>query len=164
MGVETERKFLVKSDAWRADADAGTVMAQGYLADTERAVVRVRVAGSRGFLTVKGRNTGISRAEYEYPIPAADALQMLETLSCGGIVRKTRFRVASGAGLTWEIDVFEGENAGLVTAEIELPDEKTVFEKPAWLGAEVSGDARYYNSNLAKSPYRTWSVREDASS
>lgn len=156
MGVETERKFLVKSDAWRATAGAGTVMAQGYLADTERAVVRVRVAGSRGFLTVKGRNTGISRAEFEYDIPAGDALTMLETLSCGGIVKKTRFRVPAGEGLTWEIDVFEGENAGLVTAQIELPSEGTTFVKPAWLGKEVSGEARYYNSNLAKTPYTRW--------
>ena len=118
MGVETERKFLVKSDAWRATAGAGTVMAQGYLADTERAVVRVRVAGNSGFLTVKGRNTGISRAEFEYDIPAGDALTILETLSCGGIVKKTRFRVPAGEGLTWEIDVFEGENAGLVTRRV----------------------------------------------
>ena len=90
MGVETERKFLVKSDAWRATAGAGTVMAQGYLADTERALVRVRVAGNCGFLTVKGRNTGISRAEFEYDIPAGDALTILETRTCGGIVKKTK--------------------------------------------------------------------------
>ena len=82
---------------------------------------------------------------------------MLETLSCGGIVKKTRFRVPAGEGLTWEIDVFEGENAGLVTAEIELPSESTAFVKPAWLGKEVSGEARYYNSNLAKTPYTRWS-------
>lgn len=156
MGREIERKFLVKDGSWRAAAEGtGTRIRQGYLKTGGGATVRVRLAGGEGFLTVKGPSRGIERAEYEYRIPAGDAAEMLEGLCGGRVVEKTRWRVPAGeGGLVWEVDVYGGKNAPLSTAEIELPDEGTVFARPGWLGKEVSGEARYRNSELAVRPAR----------
>lgn len=155
MGIEIERKFLVVGDAWR-QAPA-TAYAQGYLSRDHRRTVRVRIVEDSAWLTVKAASVGATRAEFEYPIPVADAREML-ALCDGPLVRKTR-RVLVHAGATWEIDEFEGDNAGLVVAEIELAAEDAAFEPPPWLGAEVTHDARYFNSNLAAAPYSTWADR-----
>jgi adenylate cyclase len=113
------------------------------------------VAGPRGSITVKGKNVGARRAEFEYEIPAADAERMLDTLCKRPLIEKVRYTLAIGPH-TWEIDVFEGDNAGLVVAEIELSREDEAFEKPDWVGNEVTDDPRYFNSNLVANPYRTW--------
>jgi adenylate cyclase len=155
MGLEIERKFLVKNASWRDAVEERRPILQGYLAEAGRATVRVRTAGGRGFLTVKGRTTGVTRAEFEYEIPIEDARAMLETLSSLPVIEKVRHRVRCGAYL-WEVDVFAGENAGLVLAEIELASEDASFEVPDWAGAEVSDDPRYYNLNLARHPFRRW--------
>jgi len=152
MGIEIERKFLVAGDAWRAAP--GQAFAQGYLNRDKQRTVRVRIAGDAAWLTIKGANAGATRAEFEYPIPVADA-QALLALCDGPLVRKIR-RVVQSGGHCWEIDEFQGDNAGLVVAEIELHAEDEVFERPAWLGAEVTHDPRYFNSNLAAVPYATW--------
>jgi adenylate cyclase len=153
MGMEIERKFLVKNDAWRA---LGVPMhyAQGYLiADGER-TVRVRVAGANGFLTIKGKSQGISRLEFEYLIPREEALEILQ-LSVTPMIEKYRTKVLF-EGKIWEIDEFEGDNKGLIMAEIELKSENEAFSVPAWIGQEVTGDIRYYNSHLAVNPFKNW--------
>src|SRR6478736_10205607 len=156
MGIEIERKFLVTGDGWRQGA--GLAYAQGYLNRDPQRTVRVRIAGGMAFLTVKGASKGATRAEFEYAIPVDDAAQLLE-LSDGPVVRKVR-RVIEHAGSTWEVDEFEGDNAGLVLAEVELQSEDQAYAKPDWLGREVTGDPRYYNSSLAANPYSRW--REEA--
>jgi len=153
MGIEIERKFLVVGDAWRAAP--ALAYAQGYLNRDPQRTVRVRLVQQRAWLTIKGANAGATRAEFEYPIPPSDAEQLL-ALCDGPLVRKLRRRVEH-AGHTWAIDEFQGDNAGLVVAEIELPAEDAAFERPGWLGAEVTHDPRYFNSNLASAPYCTWS-------
>ncbi len=154
MGVEIERKFLVSSDAWRQLGEA-TLLRQGYLcADPER-TVRVRIEGEQGVLTIKSKNEGASRGEWEYPIPLADAEELLDRLCERPLVEKYRRRI-DHAGFTWEVDEFLGENAGLVVAEIELPAEDTVFDLPGWIGREVTGERRYYNSSLIRLPYSKW--------
>jgi adenylate cyclase len=155
MGLEIERKFLVRNASWRDAVEDCEPILQGYLAEAGRATVRVRVKGDRGFLTIKGRTTGVTRSEYEYAIPIEDARAMLETLSSLPIIDKVRHRVRCGGHL-WEVDVFAGENAGLVLAEIELESENEAFEVPDWAGVEVSDDPRYYNSNLARHPVSRW--------
>ncbi len=157
MGIEIERKFLVAGDAWRAAP--GRHYAQGYLNRDKRRTVRVRIVEHEAWLTIKGENAGATRAEFEYPIPVADARQLL-ALADGPQVRKIR-RVVHHAGHAWEIDEFQGDNAGLVVAEIELHAEDEAFERPAWLGAEVTHDPRYFNSSLAAAPYRTWPEARD---
>ena len=152
MGIEIERKFLVVGDDWRSAP--AVPYAQGYLNRDKQRTVRVRIAQDAAWLTVKGISTGAARAEFEYAIPVADAGQLL-ALCDGPVVRKTR-RVVEHAGAKWEIDEFEGDNAGLVVAEIELASEDAAFEPPPWLGAEVTHDPRYFNSSLATAPYRTW--------
>ena len=152
MGIEIERKFLVAGDGWRAAP--AVPYAQGYLNRDKQRTVRVRIAQDQAWLTVKGVSVGATRAEFEYAIPVADAEQLL-ALCDGPVVRKTR-RVVEHAGARWEIDEFEGDNAGLVVAEIELASEDARFEPPPWLGAEVTHDARYFNSSLATAPYSTW--------
>ena len=156
MGIEIERKFLVVGDGWRQGE--GISYAQGYLNRDAERTVRVRIAGDRAFLTVKGVSRGATRAEFEYEIPVTDASQLLE-LSDGPVVRKVR-RLVEYEGSTWEVDEFLGDNAGLVVAELELDSEDATFAKPAWLGREVTDDPRYYNSNLAAHPYSRW--REEA--
>ena len=161
MAVEIERRFLVKNDLWRGLAP-GRVFRQGYLAAEKGRSVRIRTEGDRAVITVKGAAHGASRLEFEYPIPFADCTEMLEKLAIKPLIEKTRTRIpeSSGTGLVWEVDDFHGANAGLVVAEIELPDPETPFEKPAWLGREVTGVARYLNAALARRPYSTWDEAE----
>ena len=153
MRVEIERKFLVRSDAWRRMADEGMICRQGYLASDDQKTVRVRRIGDRGFLTIKGATSGISRAEFEYEIDAADAGQLL-TL-CETVVEKIRYQLQH-AGVTWEIDVFHGANQGLVLAEVELASEDQPIELSDWVGEEVSDDPRYFNACLARHPFSEW--------
>ncbi len=154
MGIEIERKFLVKKETWENNADAGLSCRQGYLhADSEK-TIRVRIMGEKAYLTVKGKSSGISRAEYEYEIPVSDASALMDL--CSSIIQKTRFFI-SHKGMTWELDVFEGLNRGLVMAEIELESEDQLLELPDWTGTEVSDDSRYYNACLARNPFSTWS-------
>ena len=153
MAVEIERKFLVRNppiEQW----GAGKKIAQGYLSKGKGITVRVRIKGDQGFITVKGKTTGFSRAEYEYEIPYSDAEELLK-LCDGGVIIKTRWLV-NWADHLWEVDVFEGENQGLIVAEIELTAENEVFERPTWLGEEVSSDPRYFNSSLANHPWSKW--------
>lgn len=157
MGQEIERKFLLKNDGWRALAP-GTLYRQGYLNSTKERTVRIRTIGDRAFLTIKGITTGATRAEYEYPIPLEDCNAMLDTLAEKPVIEKKRYKIRQG-DLTWEIDEFFGENAGLIVAEVELQSEGQAFGKPEWLGAEVTADPRYFNSNLVKHPYTKWQTR-----
>ena len=156
MGIEIERKFLVRDLSVVANL-AGTAMRQGYLSVDPARTVRVRVAGLRAFVTIKGAGSesGASRAEYEYEIPAPDAEELLDRLALRPLIEKTRYRVAAG-DLVWEIDVFRGDNDGLVVAEVELPSEATEVALPEWIGTEVTGDQRYYNASLVSRPYRDW--------
>lgn len=153
MATEIERKFLVNSDAWR-DGQPGVLLQQGYLSRDPDRTVRVRVAGDAAFLTIKGRSEGISRVEFEYPVPVEDARALL-ALCLPPLIEKRRHEVRHG-GHVWEIDEFLGANAGLIVAELELPAEDTAFEHPSWLGREVSDDPRYYNSNLSQVPFSAW--------
>jgi adenylate cyclase len=155
MGVEVERKFLVSDDSWRDGVTTATRIVQGYIAQTPSATVRVRVKGDKGFLTVKGLSVGVSRSEFEYEVPVPDALAMLEELAQGPVIDKVRHLVPVG-GHVWEVDVFAGDNAPLVMAEVELASADEHFERPGWAGLEVSDDQRYFNVNLARSPYSTW--------
>ncbi|MDZ7890891.1 MAG: CYTH domain-containing protein [Rhodoferax sp.] len=152
MGIEIERKFLVSGDAWRNDS--GVLYRQGYLNRDKARTVRIRIAGGVAFLTIKGKSTGATRAEFEYPVPLEDA-QALLALCDGPLIEKTRY-VVLYAGHRWEVDEFASDNAGLVVAELELSAEDEAFEHPAWLGAEVTHDARYFNSNLAAHPFSAW--------
>jgi len=157
MGIEIERKFLVDHNKWRQlTKPVGTSYRQGYLANTGENTVRVRIAGSRGFITIKGLTKGISRKEFEYPIPVDDAAELLDDLA-GPTVEKIRYRI-DFEGHTWEVDEFSGDNEGLIIAEIELSDEAEAFKKPDWIADEVSSDERYYNSNLSKNPYKNWGM------
>jgi CYTH domain-containing protein len=153
MGTEIERKFLVDPARWTPSGQ-GRPYRQGYLA-TEGTTVRVRTDGSHGWLTIKAARVGISRAEFEYEIPMDDANWMLSNACCSAVVEKRR-HVEIHHGMRWEIDVFEGENAGLLIAEIELPAENTPFVHPHFLLEEVSEDGRYANSSLSRRPYRSW--------
>ena len=155
MALEIERKFRVVSDAWRAGVSERALLRQGYLANTARASVRVRTDGHGGWLSVKAMRPGMSHEEYEAAIPAADAAEMLERLCEGRLIEKWRHIVVH-AGSRWEIDEFLAENAGLVIAELELAAEDAPFERPAWLGAEVTDQERYYNFRLAQQPFRLW--------
>lgn len=154
MGVEIERKFLVASDAWRRDVTGSHVLRQGYLSRHDCPTVRVRTDGEHAWLTLKTRGQGITRGEFEYAIPADDAEKLLA--ACGGrVIEKMRHIVPHGSH-RWEVDVFGGDNAGLVLAEIELSCEQEKFERPPWIGEEVTGDPRYYNSYLAAKPFARW--------
>lgn len=157
MKQEIERKFLVRSDAWRVASVSARRMRQGYLCLDPGRTVRVRLAGEEAWLTIKGLGTGAARPEYEYPIPPADARVLLDALCLPGQIDKTRHCIPYG-GLVFEVDVFHGENEGLVLAEVELPATDTVVEQPEWLGEEVTGDERYFNAYLARHPFRTWSA------
>ena len=155
MPYEIERKFLVRDDSWRASARAPLSIRQGYLTCNGSLSVRIRVIDQiRAKLAVKSAVSKIRRLEFEYEIPIGDAGALLSLRECG-LVEKLRYRLP-WHGLTWDIDVFQGENQGLVIAEIELPDEDKAFEKPDWLGLELTSDPRYSNSNLAKRPFGSW--------
>ena len=154
MAQEIERKFLVAGASWKSGA-TGTPIRQGYLSSTKECTLRVRIAGDKAFLTIKGVNRGITRTEFEYPIPVADAEAMLEVLCERPLIEKTRWVVVF-EGFTWEVDEFHGENAGLVVAEVELPNAETNPPLPTWVREEVSSDPRYFNANLVKKPYTAW--------
>jgi len=154
MAHEIERKFLVDVAAWKPVA-AGTLFRQGYLSSQKERVVRVRIEGTVAKLTIKGATQGVTRVELEYPIPLADAELMLGTLCEQPLIEKTRHKEPHG-GKLWEIDVFHGDNEGLVMAELELTSEDETYETPAWVVREVSDDPRYYNSNLIAAPYKSW--------
>ena len=154
MGKEIERKFLVKGDSWRALAQ-GTKYRQGYLNSVKERVVRVRTIADKGFLTIKGITTGATRVEYEYEIPVADADAMLDELCERYLIEKKRYKI-DFRGFIWEVDEFFGENQGLIVAEVELESEDQSYEKPEWIGKEVTGDPKYFNSNLALNPYLKW--------
>jgi adenylate cyclase len=154
MGIEIERKFLLAGEGWRGLGET-VLLRQGYLSLDPARVVRVRIEGERAFLTIKGKSQGATRGEWEYPIPVPEAAELLDTLCQAPLIEKYRHRIAFGAH-TWEIDEFLGANAGLVVAEIELSSETEAFDKPDWIGAEVTQDARYFNSNLIRHPYSAW--------
>lgn len=158
MGIEIERKFLVTSDGWKGQGH-GEFMRQGYICSDPARIVRVRIEGQCAMLTIKAKTVGISRGEWEYPIPLADAQQLLDGLCEKPLIEKTRYRIPID-GFTWEVDEFRGENAGLVVAEIELASEAETFVKPAWIGLEVSHDHRYANANLFKHPFQSWTESE----
>ena len=154
MAQEIERKFLVADPSFLKPL-TGSQIKQGYIAGKERSAARIRIRDSGAFLTLKSETRGITRSEFEYEIPLADAEEMLETLCAPPHIEKTRY-VVEWKRHTWEIDVFHGGNEGLIVAEIELATADQAFEKPPWLGREVSQDARYFNSNLAHCPYGDW--------
>lgn len=154
MAKEIERKFLVTNQDWKKEA-TGTLYRQGYLSSVKERTVRVRIINDKAFMTVKGANSGITRLEFEYEIPLADATIMLDSLVEKPIIEKKRYKIKQDQ-LTWEVDEFLGDNVGLIVAEIELENEQQTFTKPAWIGQEVSDDQRYYNSNLVLHPYKNW--------
>ena len=158
MPREIERKFLLKSDAWRSQVLESRQMSQGYLASGGNVSIRVRIAGDEAWLNIKAGGFVASRQEYEYPLPLDEARELL-ALAERPLVEKTRHYVEQGA-LTWEIDEFRGDNSGLVVAELELDSEDADFARPSWLGAEVTELRRYYNVCLVKHPYRAWNEAE----
>ena len=167
MGIEIERKFLLADESWRAAVERSEPMAQGYLVGAQalregyaRASVRARVAGEQAWLNIKAATPGIARTEFEYPLPAADARAMLASL-CDGVLEKVRHHVRV-EGVLFEIDEFNGDNDGLIVAEVELPAVDAAFPRPSWLGREVSTLTRYYNVNLIAHPYRQWTPAERA--
>lgn len=165
MGKEIEHKFLTKSNAYR-QLGSGTFYRQGYIPTLNGMTVRVRIAGTRAFVTFKDHAVGLTRHEFEYEVPVEEAQQMLNLMCSPEQIQKTRYIVPACDGIApdgsivknlhWEIDEFGGENEGLVVAEIEVPEEGTTFTLPDWIGPEVTGDHRYYNSQLCKHPYKSW--------
>lgn len=151
MGIEIERKFLLKNEEWRSEVSSKTIIKQGYLNSDKERTVRIRVRNDKGFLTIKGENTNATRQEYEYEIPVPDAESLL-LLCQKPIIEKVRYLVPRG-GKTWEIDDFGGDNLGLILAEIELESEEEQIEIPSWIGTEVTHDTRYFNSSLISHPY-----------
>lgn len=156
MGKEIERKFLVKESNWQKSSK-GSLIQQGYIVIRKEKVVRIRIMNDKGYLSIKGTTTGATRNEYEYEIPLEDARQMLNNLCEKPILEKHRYKINQG-GMTWEIDIFHGDNEGLIVAEIELEYEDQEFEKPDWVDMEVTDDPKYFNSNLVKNPFKKWNV------
>jgi adenylate cyclase len=158
---EIERKFLVANEGWRELTEPGRSFRQAYLAETDRAAIRVRISdGKEAVITIKSAKPGLSRSEFEYSVPVADA-EALAELRQGSVLRKTRFRVPQ-TDMNWEVDVYHGENAGLVIAEIEVDSEDASVEKPPWVGKEVTGERRFYAAQLARRPFQSWSEAERA--
>lgn len=165
MGKEIERKFLVRTTDYTKLAEP-TYYKQGYIPTLTGITVRVRIAGTRAYITMKDRAVGFSRHEFEYEVPIADAQQMLDLMCSKPQIEKHRYVIDAGPGtladgspvegLHWEVDLFHGDNEGLVVAEIEVPSEDTKFNLPTWIGEEVTGDKRYYNSHLCANPYKNW--------
>lgn len=155
MATEIERKFLVRDDSWRSSSSRRLEIVQGYLANTDRGSIRIRVSGDEANLNIKSMTLGVTRKEYDYSIPAGDAREMLEELCLKPLIEKTRYYVEYN-GHIWEIDEFHGGNNGLVVAELEVENEDEAFDPPPWLGAEVSNDPRYYNVCLVEHPYSSW--------
>lgn len=154
MGKEIERKFLLKNENWRGLAE-GILYRQAYLNDGSGPTVRVRIIGERGFLAIKGPTVNAARQEFEYEIPHEEAAEMLDTLAVTPVVEKRRYTIPHDKFI-WEVDEFIGANQGLIFAEIELEDADQSFPLPSWVGEEVTDDPRYYNSNLARHPYTSW--------
>ncbi len=154
MGTEIEKKFLIINDDWRS-LGTGESYCQGYLNAEKGRTVRVRIINDHGILTIKGPNVGGTRLEYEYDIPINEAREMLYELCHKPLIEKTRYKIPF-EGFIWEVDQFTGENEGLIFAEIELSYEGQKFEKPPWIGEEVTDDSRYYNANLVNNPYSKW--------
>lgn len=165
MAREIERKFLVSGQAWKALAFKHTHFAQGYLNDiqdcTSKSSVRVRIEGDKANLNIKSLEIGLSRDEYEFVIPMHEAQKILKTLTVGPVIEKVRYLVRYGNHI-WEIDEFQGDNAGLVIAEVEMDSENDQILMPAWAGAEVTHEARFYNVSLSRYPYKDWSEDEKA--
>ena len=154
MAQEIERKFLVNID--KVDLpEQGLIICQGYIQTADKTTVRIRIMGDKAFLTLKGETRGISRSEFEYEIPVTDARQMLDELCKGPVIDKTRYLITHKAHL-WELDIFTGDNKGLIIGEVELDSEDEQPELPDWITEEVSGDKRYYNSNLLTHPFKNW--------
>jgi len=155
MGVEIERKFLLKDKSWRDNADTGTRFCQGYLSEDGPGSVRVRIEGDRANINIKSATLDMSRLEYEYSIPLSDAEQLLQDICIKPLIEKTRYHVHVH-GKLWEVDVFEGDNAGLTVAEVELQSKDESIVLPDWVAEEVTSDKRYYNVCLVKHPYKDW--------
>ena len=157
MGIEIERKFLVKNDSWRVQAYRSERISQGYLMNEKRMSIRIRSTDGQSWLTIKGSSSGngLTRAEYEYPIPQEDAEHLLKKMCTPPLIEKTRYWVRHGLHI-WEIDVFEGDNEGLVVAEVELGCSDESVDLPRWVGEEVSSDPRYLNASLVHRPYCHW--------
>jgi adenylate cyclase len=158
MATEIERKFLVDLECLakvHGELKNGTKIKQAYIATQDHTVVRLRVAGEQAFLTLKGKNNGISRSEFEYPVPPHQAEQIIKELCHGPSIDKTRYLIPIGQH-TWELDIFHGDNQGLVVAEVELETEQQDFQRPSWVTLEVSAESKYYNSSLINRPYSTW--------
>ena len=155
MGIEIERKFLVDQEKWQqVIKPQGKVYRQGYLLSDEKCTVRIRVADDVAYITLKGSTTGISRSEFEYTIPVNEGKEILKDMATS-FIEKTRYNI-NHAGNVWEVDVFEGDNQGLIIAEIELKHENQGFEKPEWIKNEVSDDRRYTNAYLSVNPFKNW--------
>lgn len=154
MAKEIERKFLVRGDTWRNLAE-GQYYCQGYVPTQGKQTVRIRIIGEQGYLTLKGPVVGISRSEFEYQIPVADARAILAELCQTPLIEKYRYQITLD-NLVWEVDEFLGENRGLIVAEVELTHAEQTVELPNWIGTEVTGDPKYYNSNLVKTPFNSW--------
>jgi adenylate cyclase len=154
MGIETERKYLVKGKSYKCGT-SGYLYKQGYLSTNPESVIRIRICNDKSYVTIKGKAEGISRLEFEYEIPLNDAEEMLNLLCEKPIIEKHRYKYEYMGDL-WEIDEFHGENEGLIVAEIELDNENSVFSKPEWLGEEVTGVTKYHNSCLVKHPFKDW--------
>ena len=156
MATEIERKFLVLNDDWRGIVESDMQIIQAYLASNEFSSTRIRIQGNKANINIKSATLGITRTEFEYAIPVDDAQLMIDDLCIKPVIEKTRY-IVKHMQHRWEIDVFSGDNKGLIVAEIELSSPDETFEKPSWIGEEVSNDARYYNVCLVKKPYKTWS-------
>jgi CYTH domain-containing protein len=155
MGKEIERKYLIDLEKWeKVEKPVGELYRQGYLLTDPDKTIRVRLAGANGFLTIKGRSAGATRSEYEYEIPFSDATELLDSFSISAL-SKIRYKIPFN-NKVWEVDEFLGDNAGLIIAEIELESEEEQFERPEWVDKEVTGEERYYNSNLTIKPYKSW--------
>ena len=155
MANEIERKYLIINDAWKALADDGMQIIQGYMGSNEKSSIRIRINGDKANLNIKSKTIGIKRSEYDYKIPLKEAKEMLETLCDKPLIEKTRYHVKHENNV-WEIDVFAGENEGLIVAEIELDATDETFNLPDWIGEEVSNDPRYYNICLVTHPFKQW--------
>ncbi len=155
MATEIERKFLVLNDDWRGIVESDMQIIQAYLASNEFSSTRIRIQGDKANINIKSATLGITRTEFEYAIPVDDAQLMIDNLCIKPVIEKTRY-IVKHMQHRWEIDVFSGDNKGLIVAEIELSSPDETFEKPSWIGEEVSNDARYYNVCLVKTPYKTW--------
>lgn len=161
MATEIERKFLVRSKAYRKNSQA-IVILQGFLSTDKHRVVRIRICGEKAYLTIKGKSKGASRKEFEYPIPVADATVLINELCIQPVITKTRY-IYNAGHLNWEIDEFEGDNMGLTIAEVEIPVEDFKIDLPDWVGVEVTHDPRYYNANLIVNPYCNWKDQDSES-